>query len=219
MRFSKDLWPRKGGKITALHIMAPSQPQAIALSPSSSVNIFKHSPQQTCGVCPEGLTVITIVWLSALETHIYEDTPNLSFSSSPQTCAPFFAHKKILHTPFLTIAVNLSLTPDTITSVFDNPFTFWFCYLENRIQTCKQGVGAFDWVILVLSLVIRPTPPAPHTCSHLSIFVQTGPCTWNTLPNWVPDDSHLQDSTMSSLEFLPDYHATSIFHICTVFLA
>lgn len=71
MRFSKDLRPRKGEKITALHSMAPSQPQASTLSPSSSVNVFKHSPQQTRGVCPECLTVITIVWLSALETHIW----------------------------------------------------------------------------------------------------------------------------------------------------
>lgn len=137
MRFSKDLRPRKEEKITAMHSMAPSQPQASTLSPSSSVNVFKHSPQQTRGVCPECLTIITIVWLSALETHIYEHTPNLSFSSSPQTCAPFFVQKKILHTPFLTTIVNLSLTPDTITSVFDNPFTFWFCYLEDIIQTCK----------------------------------------------------------------------------------
>lgn len=150
MRFSKDLWPRKGrGEITALHSMAPSQPQVSTLSPFSLVNVFKHSPQQTRGVCPEFLTIITMVWLSALETHIYKHTPNLSFSSSSQTCAPFFAQKKILHTPFLTIVVNLSLTPDTVTSVFDNPFTFWFCYLENVIQTCKQGVGALDWVILI----------------------------------------------------------------------
>lgn len=147
--------------------MASSQPQAITLSPSSSVNVFKHSPQQTCGVCPEGLTVITIVWLSALETHTYEDPPNLSFSSSPQTCAPFFVHKKILHTPFLTIAVNLSLTPDSITSVFDNLFTFWFCYLENKIQTCKQGVGAFEWFLSYL--LSSGQLHLPHTPVHTSL--------------------------------------------------
>ena len=215
MRFSKDLWPRKGGKITALRSMAPSQPQASTLSPFSLVNVFKHSPQQTRGVCPEFLTIITIVWLSALETHIYEHTPNLSFSSSSQTCAPFFVQKKILHTPFLTIVVNLSLTPDTITSVFDNPFTFWFCYLENIIQTCSRGPWLSD---SYLSSSGQLHLPCTHVHTSLSLC-KLVPASGILFLIGSPTITFARLNHITSWEFLPDYQATSFCHIHTVFLA
>lgn len=79
---------------------------------------------------------------------------------------------KMPHTHFLPSTANLSLTPDNITSVFESFLPcLVFCYLESRIQTCKQAAGALEWVIPASCPNIRPasTPPMPCTCFHMSL--------------------------------------------------